>query len=613
MSDSYFDDDDLLDRQVEGQVFWRLLGYIRPHLGLGLLALALVVLTTIASLAMPYAMRLVVGDVQPLETRSDQTPALWFGMRYGAGELVRYLALCFLAAEVLRFAATYAQGYVLQVLGQRVVHDIRCQVFGHLQRLELGYFGRHPVGRLVTRVAFDVEQLTEMFSQGLATVLVDIFMIAFIAAVMLWIDVWLALQVLVVLPLMVGMVLVFRRVMRRVFAEVARLRSSLNAYLAEGIDGIRAVQVLSREQARMDDFAVRNEALRGQRTRAIIYWACFMQFNNVMQAVAQALVIVIAGTAVVEGAIDLAVFTQFFFLVRMLHQPLRDLAEKYGIIQNATASADRIFKLLDEPEDPALATPRREGAETQRARGEVEFKDVVFSYVEGEPVLHGLSFSIQAGERIALVGHTGSGKSTIFNLLARFWTPDSGQILLDGEPLEAWHPHDLRRQLVVVRQEPVLFAGDIRTNITLGDDYSDEQVEHAAALVGADRFIGELDGGYGAEVVEDGATLSAGQRQLISFARAVLRDAPILALDEATSVVDTRTERQIQQALETLTSGRTALVIAHRLSTIQDCDRIFVLDGGRLVEQGSHQELLSQRGHYWRLYQLQYAGDAPAS
>lgn len=597
--DSYLDQDALHERGLDAHIMRRLVGQVRPHAGLAAASLALVALATVFGLAMPYFLRLVVDDA----TASSDLARAW--NLDGRGALLRWFAVLFLACELLRFANNCAQGYVLQLLGQRVVHDVRTDLFAHVHRLSLGFFHRQPVGRLVTRQVFDVDTLSELFSQALLTVVLDCFTILAIAVTLLVLDWRLGLFVLTVLPPMVGLTLLFRRVLSVGYREVARLRSALNAYHAESIGGAREIQAFNRQAKQLAEFDRRNDDLMVRRIGVIRLYSLFMPGFHVLSAIAQALVIVFIGGAVIRGELSAGLFGQFFFLVRMLVEPLRDLAEKYNVMQAASASADRIYKLRDEAPDPTRASPR-DGAGV-RARGAIEFRGVSFDYAVGLPVLADVSFAVAPGERVALVGHTGAGKTTLFHLLARHYDPTAGEVRLDGRPLVNVHPDDLRRQIALVQQEPFMFAGTIRSNIALGDAYTDAQVEAAARTVGADGFIETLPLRYSEPVVEAGATLSAGQRQLISFARAVLRDAPILLLDEATSSIDTRSEQLIQHALNKLLEGRTCLVIAHRLSTVQRCDRILVLEKGHLAEEGTHAQLLARRGLYRRLYELQYA------
>lgn len=610
MSGDYFDEDALLEGKFDRHIFGRLLSYARPHVWLAVVSFVLVVATTALGLVMPYVMGLVIDEVR------EPVTDLW-GRPGGQGKLLGVIVGLFLTSELVRFVVGYAQNFLLQLLGQRVVHDLRMDLFRHVQRLPLSFFHKQPVGRLVTRLAFDVDAISEMFSQALATAALHILTILGVATVMLWLDLKLGALVMVTLPLMIGVTLVFRALIRVAFREVARLRSAINAFVAENVNGAREVQAFAREAMQLAAFDETNQALCSQRIGVIKIYAVLMPCFRILSAVSTALVIGVIGSAVLDGKLQLGMFGTYFFLVRMLVDPLRDLAEKYNLMQNAMASADRIFRIMDEPEDPTLATPAggvpAHAADGGRARGEIAFEGVTFGYDPDEPVLRDVSFRVAPGESVALVGHTGSGKSTIFRLLARFWEIREGAITLDGVDIRRWQPDDLRRQIAFVQQDPFLFAGDIRGNIALGDEVPDDAVEEAARVVGVDTFVRELPGGYAEPVVEGGETLSSGQRQLISFARAVLRDAPILALDEATASIDTRSEKLIQSALERITADRTCLVIAHRLSTIERCDRILVLDHGRIVESGNHAELLARRGLYYRLYQLQYAEHAAAS
>ncbi|MBI4568947.1 MAG: ABC transporter ATP-binding protein [Planctomycetes bacterium] len=601
MAGSYFDDDLLLEGKFDRHIFVRLLLYARPHARLAAFAFALVLFATAFSLAMPALVGQIIDRLAPSAGARERIIAPFLDHRA--------LALCYVGFELLRFVNTWLQTYLLQVLGQRVIYDVRMHLFRRLQRMPLAFFNRQPVGRLVTRLAFDVDSLTEMFSAGLVTVFMDVCLILGISVMLVVTHPRLGLIALLVLPALVTVTWVFRYFARRAYRDVARQRSILNAYMAENVNGVRVVQAFAREPVSRRGYEERNDLLLRYNLKSVTVYALFQPSFSILTAVGRSIVIGVVGLAVLRGEVSLGVFTQFFFLVSMMVEPLQDLAEKYNILQTAMASADRIFRIMDDPPDPALATPRLPAA-PREARGEIEFRDARFSYVKGEEVLRGVSFAVRPGESVALVGHTGAGKSTIITLLTRFYDLDSGAVLLDGRDLRQWHPDDLRRQITVVHQDVFLFAGDIRGNIALGDAYPHAAVEQAARLAGAHDFISRLPRGYDEPVMEGGVTLSAGQRQLIGFARAILRAPPILVLDEATSNIDSRAERQIQEATARVTNGRTSIIIAHRLSTVQRCDRLIVLHHGQIAETGTHQQLLARRGIYRKLYELQFAPQA---
>jgi ATP-binding cassette subfamily B multidrug efflux pump len=515
---------------------------------------------------------------------------------------VRMMTLLFLAILVFSFVSNFSQVYLIQYTGQKFMYDLRMRVFSRLQTLSVSFFDRNPVGRLVTRVSNDVEVLSEMFSQVLITFFKDIFMLLGIVIVLVRLDARLALVSFIVIPAIVYVTMYFRVKVRDAFRLVRLRIARINATLQENISGMRVVQMFARERENYRRFAEINHQYFLAEMRQIVIFAIFRPLIEIISAAAIALVIWYGGGQVVLEAISLGTLVAFLSYVQMFFQPIRDLSEKFNTLQAAMASSERIFLLIDSKD--TIPDPGEPVEKT--ISGEVEFKNVWFSYGQ-EDVLKDVSFKVKPGESIAIVGATGAGKTSIINLLERFYDVRQGVITIDGVDIRNFKKSVLRSNIGLVMQDVFLFAGDIKSNIRLGNaNIDDDAVKKAAEYANASTFIEKLEDGYSAEVKERGITLSAGQRQLLSFARALAFEPPILVLDEATSNIDTETESLIQDALTRLMKGRTSIVIAHRLSTIQRVDRIIVLHKGRVVEEGSHQELLKKKGMYYRLYELQY-------
>jgi ATP-binding cassette, subfamily B, multidrug efflux pump len=498
----------------------------------------------------------------------------------------------------------YITSIVTEGIGQKAIFDLRMQVFEHLQRLSLRFFDKNPIGRLVTRTTNDVESLSEMFSSGVVTIFTDAFTIFWILIFMFLMSWELSFVTLSVLPFLIWGTMIFRRKARAAYREVRKHLARMNAFLQEHISGTIVVQIFNREKKAREQFKEINAKHRDAYLRSNLYHAIFYPGVELISAVAIGLIIWYGGANVLEGALTIGILISFIQYTEMFFFPIRDLAEKYNIMQTAMASSERIFKLLDDKtiiEDPENAVP------LESIRGEVEYRNVSFAYNGDDYVLRDVSFNVNPGETVALVGATGAGKSSIINLLTRFYDIQKGEILIDGTDIRTVKQSDLRRHIAIVLQDVFLFSGDIRTNISLGDEtISHERIETVSRMVGADRFIERLPKGYDEPVKERGATLSTGQKQLLSFARALAFDPRILILDEATSSVDTETELLIQSAIQKILKGRTSIVVAHRLSTIQRADKIIVMHKGKIREMGKHQELLAQQGIYYRLYQLQY-------
>ncbi|HEX2091418.1 MAG TPA: ABC transporter ATP-binding protein [Longimicrobiaceae bacterium] len=572
----------------------RLVRYLRPYrLGVGASILLLLVGAAL-ELVGPWITKLVLDRVIP--ARDER--------------LLLLLAGAFTGALVATFLVQYVQALLTTWLAQRVMYDIRVQLFSHLQRLSLRFFDANPVGRLMTRVTNDIEVLNEMFGAGVVTIFGDIFTLLFILGAMLRMDWRLALVTMTIVPLMLFSAFLFRGRIRSAYRDIRTRLARINAYLQERIGGIRVVQLFGQEEQAVERFREINHGHLEAHLRTITYYALFFPVIEVLTSVALALILWYGGLRTLDGAMTVGTIAAFLQLARRFFRPIQDMSEKYNILQGAMASSERIFGLLDtEPEIRDDADPLHLPSP---ARGRIEFRDVWFRYSdEGAWVLRGVSFTARPGERVAIVGATGAGKSTIINLLMRFYEPQRGEVLFDGIPIRHVPVRELRERISLVLQDVFLFNGDVRYNIRLGrEDIGEERIQEAVRRVGADPFIRRLPQGYDQPLGERGISLSVGERQLVSFARALAFDPPVLVLDEATSSVDSELEAQIERALGELMQGRTSLVIAHRLSTVQGADQILVLHHGEIRERGTHAELLREGGLYARLHELQFV---PAS
>jgi ATP-binding cassette, subfamily B, multidrug efflux pump len=583
--------DDAFDRRYDSALLRRLLTYLQPYRGLTVLAVTL--LLAGAGLAL-------VGPALTQRAIDVAIPA-------GDTGLLATLTVLFLVALLLDFAVEYGQTLLTAYIGQRVMYDLRMQIFSHLQRLSISFFDRNPVGRLMTRVTSDVETLNELFSSGVVTVFGDLFTLVAIMTMMLIMDWQLALVTFSVIPLVWLTATIFRRRVREAFREIRLRLARLNAYLQERLSGMRVIQLFGREEDSAAQFAELNRDHLQAHLRSISIYAVFFPVVEVLTAIAMALLLYYGGLRNLSGTLTVGVLAAFIQLTRRFFQPLQDLSEKFNLLQSAMASSERVFTLIDQP--VTVLEPAAPVRLPRPARGEVRFEGVWFRYSAETPwVLRDVSFTALPGKTIALVGHTGAGKTTIVNLLLRFYDPDRGRILVDGIDIRQLATSDLRSLIGFVQQDLFLFAGDILHNLTLDAPISPDAARLAASRVGADRFIERLPAGYQHRLGERGRSLSVGERQLLSFARALALNPTILVLDEATSSVDAQAEGQIQLAIAELMTGRTSIVVAHRLSTILHADEILVLQHGEIKERGSHRELLAKQGLYYRLYQLQLRG-----
>ncbi len=497
----------------------------------------------------------------------------------------------------------YGHVMTLVVAGQRAMYDVRVGLFAHIQKLSLSFYSENPVGRLVTRVTNDIEALNEMFAAVLVNAVKDVLLVVGTASILFLMDVKLALVSMAVMPVFITISVIFRTKARGAYRLVRKFLAKLNANMAEDLNGVKVVQIFRREKMRRAEYEDTNTDYYRANMRQLVIFGIFRPLIEIIASCGVALVLIYGGAGVLTGALTLGALVAFISYVRQMFRPLADLSDKYNIMQGAMASAERIFKIMDT--EPGITDPDKP-VPNPSVTGLVEFRDVSFSYIEDQMVLRNLSFTVEPGKSVALVGPTGAGKTSIINLLCRFYDPDSGSILIDGKDLRDYQVSDLRDNISIVLQDAFIFSRSVEDNIRLGRDMPGDQVMKASEMVQASSFIDRLPDGYETMMAERGATLSTGQKQLICFARALAHDPRILVLDEATSSIDPATEQLIQSAIETLMKGRTSIIVAHRLSTIQKADEILVIDGGRILERGNHQELLARRGIYYNLYLLQY-------
>jgi ATP-binding cassette subfamily B multidrug efflux pump len=614
MAESHHEEE-VLGKAYDARLMRRLLTYLLPYKWYALTSLVLTILSAPLVLAGPP---LTKAAIDLFLAPDPSKPASGFALllksladRFGFGgspyQGITFIAGVFLLASIAAFAVQYTQAIVMQTMGQYIMYDLRKQIFAHLQKLSVQFYDRNPVGRLMTRLTTDVDALNEMFTAGVIAIFGDVAMIFFIV-IWMFLENWkLALVSFAILPLLIALTSWFRRGARSSFREVRVRIARINAFLQEHITGMPVVQLFNREEKEMRKFDEINQAHRKSNIDTIFYYAVFYPAVEIIGSIGIGLIIWYGGGEVIRGKATIGTVVAFIQLARMFYEPISDISEKYNILQSAMASSERIFKLLGEP--VTIASPEKP-IHIGRARGQIEFRNVWFAYNDEDWILKDVSFTVQPGERVAFVGHTGAGKTTITNLLLRFYDIQRGQILLDGVDVRQLDLEELRSNFSIVLQDVFLFSGDIATNIRLGNrSITDDELQAAARQVHADTFIQRLPERYGAELRERGSGLSVGQKQLISFARALAFDPRVLILDEATSSIDTETELLIRDAVERLMEGRTSLVVAHRLSTIQSVDKIIVMHKGEIRETGTHQDLLAQRGLYWRLYQLQFYQD----
>ncbi|HEV2690816.1 MAG TPA: ABC transporter ATP-binding protein [Bryobacteraceae bacterium] len=596
-------EEEVLGKAYDGRLMRRLLAYIRPYSAEVLIALVFLFLTAGLQVIGPLLTKLAVDRYlaptgQPMKTPID---AYLSGNPWTGLAQISLIYLLSLAAGML---CDFGEQYLMQWVGQKAMFDLRRQLMSHLQRIDVAFYDRNPVGRLVTRITTDVDALNELFSSGLLMILGDLLLLAFVGVAMLKLSPGMTGLLAAVMPVVVLVTMQFRRSVQQSYRRIRVAIARINSYLQEHINGIAVLQLFNREAKSREEFARINRDHMEAFKDAILAYGWFYPVIEFLSMLALALLLAYGGFRIRNGALTLGVMVAFFQYGLRFFRPIQDLSEKYNILQSAMAASERVFKLLDTPvaiQSPAQPKPVPQG------RAAIEFDHVWFAYKDEDWVLQDVSFRIEPGETIAVVGHTGAGKTTLTSLLLRFYEAQRGGIRIGGVDIRDFDLRELRRQFGVVLQDPHLFTGTIADNIRLGTDgISGERVAEAAARVNLLDFVQSLPEGFEQPVRERGAGFSTGQKQLISFARALAHNPRYLILDEATSSVDTETELRIREALSRLVEGRTSIVIAHRLSTIQRADRILVMHKGRLREMGTHQELLAVRGIYWKLYQLQY-------
>ncbi len=585
----YREEDDVIGKAYDSRLVKRLLHYMRPYRGRTVLAVVLLLATTALALSQP----LLVQQAIDRDIAKAKTDDLW------------WIITLYLLVLALIFVFRYVQSLLMVIVSQKVMNDLRMQLFRHLQRMSIAFYDSNPVGRLVTRLTNDIAALNELLTAGAITIIADVFMIVGVAGVLLWINWKLALITFVIMPLLAVIMRWFAVVMRNSFRQQRLHVARLNAFTAEHIGGMMLVQLFGRQRRDNEEFRAHNGRLLDANMGVVHSYALFEPVVAMVSAMTTAIVIVVGGMDVIDESLTVGRLVAFLMLVSMYYNPVREIADRFNILQSAMAALERIFTLLDQPEgvqdaEDALDLPAR-------VEGAVEFEGVSFAYTPGTWVLKDISFKIAPGERVAFVGATGAGKTSLINLLLRFYDIQQGRILLDGIDIARAKQQQVRRHIGLVLQDPFIFTGTIEENIRLRDDSIPAgQVRDAARLVGADRFINELPDGYQHRLVERGANLSTGQKQLLAFARSVAFDPEVmLVLDEATANIDSETEALIQDSLERLTARRTSIIIAHRLATVRGADRIIVLHHGEITEQGTHDELLALRGRYYRLWLLQ--------
>jgi ATP-binding cassette subfamily B protein len=619
-------DDDVVGKAYDSHLMGRLLTYLRPYKLQAIISLVAILLKACSDVLGPYLTKVAV-DRYMTARPAPHPSALTGWLSPNAMVGVTQIASIYLGTLVLSYLLEFVQTYLMQWTGQKVMFDMRSQIFRHIQNMHVSFFDRNPVGRLVTRLTSDVDALNEMFTSGVFAIFEDVFVLLLIVGIMLRMNWWLALIAFAVLPLILAVTHVFRKNVRESYRRIRSAIARINASTQEHVSGMSVVQLFNREQRSYKEFEAVNKQHMVAFKDAIMAYALYYPAVELLSSVAIALVIWLGGNGVMRNAVSIGVLVAFIQYSQRFFRPIQDLSEKYNILQAAMAASERVFKLLDTPAElQSPAAPR-----TSDSSGRIEFQHVWFTYqrldaeqlariqrAEGpEPIvaaskgvewiLKDVSFVVEPDQTAAIVGHTGAGKTTIIGLMMRFYEIQSGRVLINGVDVREQDVAKLRRHFGVVLQDPFLFTGTIAENIRLGSDWiTDERMRAAADEVNVGDFIRALPLQFDEPLRERGNSLSTGQKQLINFARALAHDPRILVLDEATSSVDTDTEMRVRSALERMVQGRTSVIVAHRLSTVQQADRILVMHKGQLRELGTHQELLGQRGLYWKLYQLQY-------
>lgn len=590
--------DENSDVQYEGNAILRMLSYAKPYVPQILFCFLMVIIVTAMELYKP----IIIGDAIDLYITGDYLPGEMVDVRFQG---IVKAAILYVGVLLVLFICNRVQYLILQETGQKIIYEIRNQIFAHIESLSMRFFDLTPVGKIVTRVTNDVEALNDLYSNIMVRLFRNVMKILGLVAIMLYKDVRMALYCFVMVPVIVVLTVIFKNISRKAYQIAKTKVTALNTFLSENISGMKVIQIFHREKEKHEEFCERSEELYRAHFKELMVFAIFRPSIYMVSIIA--LVIVIAGGSygVFNGLLSFGTMYIFIQYINSFFEPIQELAEQFSTLQSAVASAEKIFTLLDEK--PMIHDPQ-EPVELPEIKGRIEFKNVWFAYDGEDFVLRDVSFTIEPGQKVAFVGATGAGKSSILNLIGRYYDIQRGQILIDGVDIRDMTRDQIRGSIGQVQQDVFIFTGDIASNIRLRDqEITDEQIREASHQVNADRFIDKLPEGYAEKVSERGSTFSAGQRQLLSFARTLAHDPAILILDEATANIDTETEQWIQDALETLMTGRTTIMVAHRLSTIQHADKIIVMHKGKIRESGTHQELLEQDGIYKKLYQLQLA------
>jgi ATP-binding cassette subfamily B protein len=586
------------------RLMWRLVQLVRPYLRAVVVSFVLLLLTSGLQVIGPLLTKIAVDRyLAPPATRSPSQLDLYLSADPWTG--IAQISLLYLLVVLVTLLTQFGQTYLMQWTGQRAMAALRSQLMAHLQRLDIAYFDRHPVGRLVTRLTTDVEALNDLFSSGLVTLAADLLMLSFVLLAMAKLSLPLTLLLLAATPFVILATVIFRRSVTQSYRRIRTAIARINAYLQEHVNGMAVIQLFNHEKKSQTEFERINRQYMEAYKDAIFAYGWFYPVIEFLGMLTLALLLAYAGFKVRSGQLTLGVLIAFFQYGLKFFRPIQDLSEKYNILQSAMAAGERIFNLLDT--QPAIKTPAVSSKKMPDGPSAIEFCGVWFAYQGDNWVLRDVSFRVEPGETVAVVGHTGAGKTTLVNLLLRFCDVQRGSIRIGGVNLRELDPRDLRQHFGIVLQDPYLFSGTIKDNIRLGSEHiSETELEQAAEQVNLLDYIQSLPEGFMQPVHERGAGLSTGQKQLINFARALAHNPRFLILDEATSSVDTETELRVREALSRMVEGRTSIVIAHRLSTIQRADRILVMHKGQLRECGTHQQLLALKGIYWKLYQLQY-------
>ncbi|MHB8391262.1 MAG: ABC transporter ATP-binding protein [Acidobacteriaceae bacterium] len=614
-------DDDVIGKAYDGRLMRRLLTYLRPYRLQVAISLVAILLKALSDILGPYLTKVAI-DLYMTQPAGSHGSLLARHLSRNAITGITEIAGIYLGSLAFCYLLEFVQTYLMQWTGQKVMYDLRSQIFRHIQRMHVAFFDRNPTGRLVTRVTSDVDALNEMFTSGVVSIFEDVLVLAGIVFVMLRMNWWLALLAFSVIPFILIATQIFRKYVRESYRRIRTTIARINSYLQEHVSGMSVVQLFNREERAFQDFEKVNLQYMRAFKDAIMAYALYYPVVEILSSIAIAIILWMGGGGVLRGAVSLGVLVAFIQYSQRFFRPIQDLSDKYNILQAAMAASERVFKLLDTPAE--IVSPVH--AQTGDGSGRIEFRHVWFTYQRlddamrerlressapekehVEWVLRDVSFTIEPGETAAIVGHTGAGKTTLSSLMMRFYDVQRGAILIEGIDVRDWNVQELRRRFAVVLQDPVLFTGTVTTNIRLGTErITEAEIESAADQVNVGDYIRSLPEGFDEPVREGGSTLSTGQKQLINFARALAHNPRILILDEATSSVDTETELRVRSALTRLVTGRTSVVVAHRLSTIQRANRILVMHKGQLREIGTHQELLAQHGLYWKLYRLQY-------